>query len=135
MRFSWGPRATPRMPAPIFAVMAAATLLAARFLPVERLAPACLLRTATGWPCLTCGSTRAFVRFVSGDFTGAFAMSPLGTALAALSVLLVIYVALRFTLVRRRPQIAFTSGESRGVRWSIVGAVAVHWVYLVWVGR
>lgn len=135
MRFSWGPRSSPRMPAPVFAAIAAGALVSARFLPVERLAPACPIRSSTGWPCLTCGSTRAFVRFVHGDLGGAFAMSPLGAALAITGALLVAYVLLRLTVLRRRPQLSFTARESRGIRWSIVCAVAVNWAYLVWVGR
>ena len=43
------------------------------------LAPPCPWHAWTGWPCPGCGTTRALVRLLHGDVTGAFAVNPLST--------------------------------------------------------
>ncbi len=41
----------------------------------------CLFRHLTGYPCMFCGMTRAFVLMAHGDVAGAWHMSPLGVPL------------------------------------------------------
>ncbi len=43
---------------------------------------ACPLRTLTGIPCPTCGTTRAAVAFLHGDLLGAFVWNPLAAVAA-----------------------------------------------------
>jgi len=45
-------------------------------------APPCLWRAWTGWPCPGCGTTRALVRLLHVDLSGALALNPLATCAA-----------------------------------------------------
>ncbi len=62
-------------------------LLAGRYLPVLALAPPCVFRTLTGFPCPTCGSTRSLVFLSRGDLYSALAMNPLIAACAIAALL------------------------------------------------
>lgn len=44
-------------------------------------APTCLFKRVTGWPCATCGSTRATLRLLHADVGGALRFNPLMTLL------------------------------------------------------
>src|SRR6266568_116226 len=67
----------------VFALLGAASFVAARFFPLLALRFRCPLLALTGWPCPTCGMTRAFVRLSHGRLEGALSASPLGALLAA----------------------------------------------------
>lgn len=67
----------------VFALIGAASFLAARFLPLLALPFTCPLRSLAGIPCATCGMTHAFVELAHGHLAAAFAASPAGALLAA----------------------------------------------------
>jgi hypothetical protein len=48
----------------------------------------CMFKTVTGYPCPSCGTTRAAVRFLEGDFWVSLLINPLG--LLALIILLIV---------------------------------------------
>ncbi len=65
------------------ALVAIALLAAARAIDAGLVSPPpCPIRALTGWPCLTCGMTTAFIHVTRFDFPGAFHASPLGALLA-----------------------------------------------------
>lgn len=47
----------------------------------------CALKNISGYPCVTCGSTRAVLLFFKGDFAAAFLMNPIGFAAALFLVI------------------------------------------------
>ena len=53
-------------------------LLAARFVPWERIPSTCVFWHVTGLPCPTCGITRSFVALSHLDFHRSVAMHPFG---------------------------------------------------------
>lgn len=125
-----GPKAPPADPLVPFASVSAVLLLLARFFPFEtRPVFFCPLRTLSGVPCPGCGMTRAFVRVTHGDLPAALHVSPLGTLLAIAASALVVYTALRLTVLRRGVEL-----HVRGWRWGLIGAVAANWVYLLVTG-
>ena len=65
-----------------FAILAALSFAAARWLPLLDLPYACPWKALLGWPCATCGMTHAFVHLAHGDPAAAAAASPLGALLA-----------------------------------------------------
>lgn len=101
----------------------------------ERLAaavPACPLKTWTGVPCLSCGTTRSALALAHFDVLGAFAVSPLATVGWMVLVgggLLAGLAALRGHGVPELP---------RRLAWpwrlAAVAAVAANWIYLIWHG-
>lgn len=94
----------------------------------------CYFKALSGWPCLSCGATRAVARLALLDVRAALAMNPLaafgGLALVPWglsdAVLMVRGRALRASLA---PSL------HRGARWLVVSALAANWVYLLAVGR
>jgi hypothetical protein len=119
----------------VLATIGVAAGVAVGLLQLERLPfSVCVFKAVTGWPCLTCGSTRALALLFVRDVPGAFAMNPLATLLAA--ALLPWGVADGVLMLR---------GRALGVELApwlgpVVRAVAVslllwQWAYLVAAGR
>jgi len=52
----------------------------------------CLFHKITGLPCPACGSTRAVISFLSGNFIEAISINPLGLVTASLFTVLTIWV-------------------------------------------
>ena len=94
----------------------------------------CLLKGLTGFPCPTCGSTRAVGRLAHLDLAGALAMNPLTTLAAALVAL---WAVADFGLLTRGRGLDLEVGRPLGrlVRWLALVAVAANWLYLVVAGR
>jgi hypothetical protein len=89
----------------VFALLAAASFLAARFLPLLALPYTCPSKGLLGIPCVTCGMTHAFVALAHGDLSGALHASPLGAALAAGAWLYALADLLRLALGRPFPDL------------------------------
>lgn len=51
----------------------------------------CPFRRVTGYPCATCGGTRAAERLFRGDLFGAIALNPLATAIVIATPLLLLW--------------------------------------------
>jgi hypothetical protein len=45
--------------------------------------PPCVFKVVTGWPCVTCGATRAVEALFAADVSGAFRLNPLATLVTA----------------------------------------------------
>ncbi len=110
--------------------VAAGLLAAAAVLPLD--APplsllTCPFRAATGLPCLGCGCTHAFHHFVRGEIGAALASSPLGTLLALVCAVHVVWTALRLCGLRWAPRFAMTAP----LRWTAAFALLANWVFLV----
>jgi hypothetical protein len=132
MRLCLGPDAPPAQPAAALASLSAMALVMARFWPFERLPLwSCPLRRTLGLPCPSCGMTRAFVRVTHGDLAGALEVSPLGTMLSLASVLLVAYIAVRLTVLRRGLQLETSPRERQRLAAALLLAVLANWSYLL----
>ena len=86
----------------------------------------CLLRSATGLPCATCGMTRSFCAIGRGDLGAAFAQHPLGPVLYGF-----------FALVMLRSAAVAVTGR-QVVRWSgrvllWMGAALAAAILVLWV--
>jgi uncharacterized protein DUF2752 len=107
----------------------------AALLHIDRLPfTVCIFKAMTGWPCMSCGSTRAVVRLASLDLAGALAMNPLAT----MGVLgLLVWAAADLFLWPRGRALAVQASPpvARLLRVLAVTAVLVNWAYLVAVGR
>ena len=96
--------------------------------------PACMFKAITGWPCLTCGSTRAVGRLFARDLPGAFAMNPLTTLVAFLIVpwgLADLVLAAR----RRALELDVSGAAATVVRGAAVALLLANWAYLIAVRR
>ncbi|MCX7010269.1 MAG: DUF2752 domain-containing protein [Kiritimatiellaeota bacterium] len=85
----------------------------------------CLFLRFTGYPCMFCGMTRAFLLMAHGDIAGAWQIAPLGVPLFVLSVAAVVWGAAclvtgRKLLVRLPWRWVFAVG---------VGLLLANWIY------
>lgn len=123
---------------PLGAVLAAigvAAALAVAVFHLDRLPfSICVFKAVTGWPCLTCGSTRALGRVCAGDLRGAFAMNPLATLLAAG---LVPWGLADAALMLRGSALGVELSPRLGLpaRAAALSALLGNWAYLIAAGR
>ena len=117
----------------LFGFIALVAVAAARFLPVDLFAPACVFKSVTGFPCPACGSTRAVAHLAQGRFSSAVAMNPLVAAGFTAVILAFFYGLLTFLFSAPRLSLALSSVEKDRVRGMAVLVVLLNWVYLLFV--
>ncbi len=113
----------------VFAVIAALSFLAARFVPLLGIPYTCPLKGLAGIPCATCGMTHAFVHLAHGDVARALAASPLGAALAAAAWLFALADGVRVAL--RAPLPVPTVPLVRAATAAGVVALLANWAWLL----
>ena len=134
MRFVWR-----RMPSAGFdhelvwlAVSLAALAGGAAWFAIGLGAPRCPFLTVTGFPCLTCGATRATIAFLHGNFLEAFSWNPL--AFLALCGVVAFDIYAGVVLVGRGPRLRmvdWTRTEKNAVRIAVVCLLLLNWLYLL----
>jgi hypothetical protein len=94
----------------------------------------CVFKALTGWPCPTCGATRALGLLFRGDLPGAFRMSPLATLVAAA---LLVWGLADLALMPRGRAFAVELSPSLAVpaRAAALLALLGNWAYLIAAGR
>jgi hypothetical protein len=95
-------------------------------------APACPIKSISGFPCPTCGTTRAAVALARLDVLAAVDLNPL-VALAWMSLVAGGLVALAGVLAGKRLP-ALPARLSLSQRTAVVAVVAVNWLYLIAAG-
>ncbi len=94
--------------------------------------PHCLFLAVTGWPCVSCGATRAAIQLLHGHFLEAFRWNPLAFIAFSAVILFDIYAAI--VLVARAPRLRIsnaTSTQKRSIRFLILIMLALNWIYLL----
>lgn len=98
--------------------------------------PDCPFYAFTGYPCLTCGITRAVQSFFEGDFHSAFLLNPLFSVSLAALALFNIYALWVMCAGKMRVRVTVTSAkEAAIIRAAAVGLIIFNWLYLVAVGN
>jgi hypothetical protein len=115
--------------AEVFAAIAAASFLVARFVPVLGIPFTCPLKGMAGIPCATCGMTHAFVHLAHGDVALALAASPLGTVIAGGAWLYAVLDAARVLVGAPFP--VASPRALRTVAAAGVLALLANWAYLL----
>lgn len=97
--------------------------------------PQCTFHAVTGWPCPTCGTTRATLKLLQGDLAAAFALNPLYfmglAALAAFNLYAVIVLAGRLPRLRVG---ALPPGTGQLLRWGALALLFANWAWLIYWG-
>jgi hypothetical protein len=133
VRLAARPGATPL--GAIFLVCGIVIAAAVGLLHLDRLpVTLCAFKVATGLPCLSCGTTRAFARLFTLDVRGAVAMNPLA---AAVALAVVPWGLADLVLAARGRALALeiSPGLAPAVRVAAVATVALNWAYLIAAGR
>jgi hypothetical protein len=119
----------------VLAGLGAVGALCVALLGLDRLpVTICLLKASTGFPCLTCGGTRAAARLATLDLGGAFQLNPLVTVAG----LALVPWALADLALWPRGQALALDVDRRAKPWlgwlAIVLALA-NWAWLLYAGR
>ena len=111
-------------------------ILAAVFVPLDRIMAdvgyECGFRRLTGYPCPSCGATRAWILVAALRFREAFRLSPLA-ALLFLGIVLYVPYALG-TLVLRTRRVRITGVSRKGWRRVVLvlaALVMINWAYMI----
>ena len=114
------------------AVSAAAFAGAALWLGTGLAWPQCPFLAVTGFPCLTCGATRALIAFAHGDFSRALSWHPL--AFVAFWGVIAFDLYAIVVLLGRTPRLRmvdWTNGEKKTARIAVVAVIVLNWIYLL----
>ena len=94
--------------------------------------PRCPFLATTGWPCLTCGATRATIAFLQGNFLQAFSWNPLVfLGLCGVAVFDVYAVVVLLGRAPRGRIVDWTRTERKVVRIAVVCGLLANWIYLL----
>lgn len=93
----------------------------------------CALKSSLGVPCLTCGSTRATLHLLHGEFGQALAMQPL-TIAVYLVVAVVGLVSLALFVANKHAHLYYTRRETLAFKATMIVLPIVAWVYLYMAG-
>ena len=113
----------------IYGTIAVLGLVAARFLPVQKMLPSCVFKTFTGIPCPTCGTTLLLTHLAHGDLTGAVCLNPAVACVIIAALLLLVYDAATL-FSGSRVAWSFSHRESSWIRSGAVAAFLMNWFYL-----
>lgn len=119
----------------IFGAALASAVAAVSLLGLDRLPVSlCGWKAFFGFPCPTCGSTRALACLAHLDLAGAFAMNPLA---ASAALLVACWAALDLALLpsRRAFVLELSPGPARLLRVLAPLLLVLNWLYLVAAGR
>jgi hypothetical protein len=89
----------------------------------------CVFRSLTGFPCPTCGTTRAATAFLHGDLATAFTANPLAAAAGLFFVFGTPLVVL--WAVARLPVPELPSPLSGWIRIGAITLIAANWIYVI----
>jgi hypothetical protein len=134
MRLQWRPRfpGEPDHELVWFTVSVTSVIGAAGWLALSLPRPQCFFLAYTGFPCLTCGSTRALIAFLHGDLLGAFRWNPV--AFLTFSVLIVYDLYAVTVLVGRTARLRIvgcSAAQAKIIRVIVIAILALNWVYLL----
>jgi phosphatidylserine synthase len=113
------------------AAVCGATILAT----VGPLTVACPFKHLSGLPCPTCGSTRAVMALLEGEWSDALWLNP-ATTLAIVCSTVTIPIALWTSRAgHRRWRLVVTSREAGWIRLGALAVIAAQWCFLMLTGR
>ena len=94
--------------------------------------PRCPFLAVTGFPCLTCGATRATIAFLQGNFSLAWWWNPLALlALCGVALFDLYAIAMLLSRSARIRIVDWTSVEKNFVRIAVVSLLMLNWLYLL----
>ena len=101
-----------------------------------RVLPACVFRALTGWPCPTCGSTRAILALADGRLLAAVALNPLAVLMLGGSAIYLGYaLGAILGLVPRVRTGWLTPPMPVGLRVGLPALLMANWIWLLVQGR
>jgi hypothetical protein len=97
--------------------------------------PACVFKGVTGWPCLTCGGTRAVRALLALDPASAWRLNPFVTAVLSGWAAYAVYGTGAVAGAWPRVKVSLASRECTVLRMGAAVCAAAAWIFLVVDGR
>lgn len=91
----------------------------------------CLFHRLTGWPCLTCGSTRAFAALLAGNPAAALRLQPLALAVGVLGCAFFAVYSTNLFVRRRVLCLRLKPGERWRLGVAALTLIVLNWLYLI----
>lgn len=111
------------------------SLLAVSFLePVLVLIPPCVVHSLTGWPCPSCGTTRAALALAGGELLAGLRLQPLFVLVCVVVGLFSLHAPLA-AIAGKKLRFELDAGERVVLRCVLVVLVVLNWFYLAAAGR
>lgn len=96
---------------------------------------ACPFHAITGWPCVTCGGTRATLALMRGAVGEAFQWNPLVAAAGIAAIPYLLYAVIVVMCGLPRVHVHLGARDRTFVRLSAAVAVTATWAFLIIDGR
>jgi hypothetical protein len=94
--------------------------------------PQCPFLAMTGWPCMTCGVTRATIAFLQGNFFETLSWNPLAALALCGVVAFDLYAVVVLLSGRSRLRIVdWTKSEATAAWIGVSAVILVNWIYLL----
>jgi uncharacterized protein DUF2752 len=106
-------------------------LCIARSVPVLSLAPSCVFKVLTGFPCPTCGATHSVVALARGEVTASFMMNPLMALCLLAGILVFIYSLVALTFNLPHIYMILSSREQNALKTGAIILILAQWAYLI----
>lgn len=93
----------------------------------------CIIKNTTGYPCPSCGTTRAVKMLLKGDFISSLQMNPFGIIVAILMYVLPIWIILD-TLTQKKTFFTYYKKteiilKTRWLSFFLILLVIVNWIW------
>ena len=133
MRFQWRPLRPEEPDHELIwlAVTVCAGIAGIAWLALRLPWPSCAFRELTGFPCVTCGATRATLAFVHGDLGMAWRLNPLVFAGICAVILFNLYALGVLSTGSRRIRLSLPKHGARKIALAVGAAGLLNWVYLL----
>lgn len=96
---------------------------------------ACPFHAITGWPCVTCGGTRAMLALMRGAIGEAFVWNPLVASAGLAAVPYLVYAIVTVMGGLPRLHVRLDARDWSVLRISTVAVVTATWAFLIVAGR
>jgi len=96
----------------------------------------CMIKNATGYPCPSCGTTRAVQALYKGDLTGSLLYNPFGIILSVALFILPFWIGFDLTTKRKSFYEAYNKIESvlkqKKIAIPLIILVIINWIWNIY---
>lgn len=93
----------------------------------------CMIKSATGYPCPSCGTTRAIQSLVKGDFISSLLINPFGIIVAVLMAVVPFWILYDWIIQKETFFNFYRKSEKiiqiRAVAFVLIAFVLVNWIW------
>ena len=96
----------------------------------------CMIKNATGYPCPSCGTTRAVQAIYKGDLTGSVTFNPLGIIVSLALLILPFWIGFDLATKKQTFYVAYNKMEAilkqKKIAIPLIILVVVNWIWNIY---